>query len=221
MRNRAEKALTAAGINTEKNRAIAKLIDYAAQNPGLEFGNYGEVKAYRAELRSITADWRRVCIALEECAALGVTDKIVIEAAKRAYSGRLEWKIDKWHYCTGQYWPTEYRAAVASVLETAAHTMRQVRPKQERNIETISDLKALNRENGGCWFEPSTMRFFNSRIESGIIKGQYFITSEKHDEEARRFTVRSFDGQGDIDTVGEFQAYRSKDEARKAIKVLQ
>lgn len=221
MRIRAQKALKAAGIDTAKNPAMSLLIDYAAQNPGLEFGNYGDVKPYRAELRSIGADWRRVCIALDECGTLGVTDESIIEASKHAFSGRLTWSGDHWDYCAGQYWPTEYRAAVASVLEYAAQAARQARPAQSRKIETIAELKALSRENGYNWFDPSTMRFFASRIESGIIKGKYFITSEKNFDGTRRFfSVRSFDEKGDIDTIGEFQAYRNKDAARTAIRGL-
>jgi hypothetical protein len=76
----------------------------------------------------------------------------------------------------------------------------------------------LNEQNGGCWFEPDTMRFFGTRIESGIINGRYFITSEQQDGDSpRKFSVRSFDEAGKIDTVGEFHGYDTKAEALGAV----
>lgn len=131
---------------------------YAAQNPGLEFGNYcsgwndkeGRA-AYFSESRAITRDLRRVREALRAAYFAGATDADVIEATRSAFSGRLsieripcrsesqqlayearktcggiaeappadsfKFRID---YCVGQYWPTEYRKACASVLEYAA-----------------------------------------------------------------------------------------------------
>jgi hypothetical protein len=65
------------------------------------------------------------------------------------------------------------------------------------------------------------MRFFNTRLESGLIGGKYFITSERYDENRpRRYSVRRADPDGTIDTVGEFQEYLTKDDARDAITAL-
>jgi hypothetical protein len=54
----------------------------------------------------------------------GITAEMLIDAARHAYSGRLTLepqpdgsvRID---YCTGQYFPTEYRRAVCAVLSSA------------------------------------------------------------------------------------------------------
>ena len=57
-----------------------------------------------------------------------VTDAQVIEASQWAFSGRMTWTDAGWNYCTGQYWPTEYRAAVVAVLRYAlpAHEGRNI-----------------------------------------------------------------------------------------------
>jgi hypothetical protein len=108
--------------------AVRAVVKYAAKNPGLEYGNYASSyndkagrAAYFAESRQITKDWRRVCDAVRQCEAVKVTNDDVYEAAKHAFSGRLEVTPVRISYCTGQYWPTEYRKAAASVLEYAAN----------------------------------------------------------------------------------------------------
>lgn len=108
------------------------IASYAAQNPGLEYGNYSSGwndragrAAYFAESRQITKDLHRVRDAMRDAWYSGVTDDDVVQASQSAFSGRLTIKpreaggfsID---YCTGQYWPTEYRKACAAVLEYAA-----------------------------------------------------------------------------------------------------
>jgi hypothetical protein len=88
-------------------------------------------------------------------------------------------------------------------------------------FRTISDVKAANKAAGLYFFERSTMRFFNSRIESPLYKGRYFITSERGSHDIlRRYTIREVRPNGDIHTVGKFQGYNFKEDARDAIKNL-
>lgn len=101
---------------------LRALAVFAAQNPGLEFGNYGHLPSYRADSRRITKDLQRCRDAMRSCCGRGITDAQVIEAAKHTFSGRLslELRADgsvRVDYTTGQYFCTEYRAAVAAVLE--------------------------------------------------------------------------------------------------------
>jgi hypothetical protein len=230
MKTRTLNALSGTRYNVASSPVICALIDFAAQNPGLDFANYGNHAVYGSEARSISADWRRVKAALMECAVEGVTDADVIAEAPHAFSGRLTWcakqhtpattgegYVGGWNYCTGQYFPTEYRKAVATVLEYAARKARRNRPAVAQMPTTISELKALNRANGSCWFEPSAMRFFGTRIEGGIIRGRYFVTSEQPPHGPRGYTLRSFDAQGDVDTVGELCGHGSRSEAIAAI----
>lgn len=225
--------------------AIRLLVEFAAQNSGIDPRNYYDPQDrlagraqdyrdglldYRQEVRSIGNDWKRFKLALATAAAEGVTEAAIIEAAPRAFSGRLEWKsatlkpsdpvplpASHWEYTTGQYFPTEYRKAAASVLEYAIRETRQARPPAIRKITSIKQLKALNEENGGCWFGAGEMRFFGTRIESEIIDGSFFITSEQPPHGPRKFTIRSFDSKGDIETVGQFCAFDSKHDALDAL----
>lgn len=249
MKTKATNALAGTRYNVENAPAICGLIDFAAQNSGLEFANYGNHAAYGQEARSISADWRRVKSALMEAAAEGVTDEVIIAEAPHAFSGRLEWKSHKaivsrmtdpakfggthkgavvkseidvwdWHYTTGQYFPTEYRKAVAALLEEATRKVRRSRPATKRLPGSIAELKALHEQNGGCWFKASAMRYFGTRIESGIIRGKYFVTSEQPPHGSRTYSLRSFDDEGTVSTVGEFGAHKTKLQAVAAIPAL-
>lgn len=237
---------------------MVKLVDYAAQNPGLEYRNYysdwrdtNGVAAFRSESRNIQSAWRRVCAAVQEASNVGVTDADLIAEAPHAYSGRLEWKTTSknmadgpcpdcgvkvgyahkpeckggqhtiesyWDYCTGQYWPTEYRSAVAVLIEYAIRRVRQSRPPMKRMPATIAELCRLNKENGGCWFEEGSMRFFGTRIETEVIGGCYFVTSEQPPHGERGYTIRKFDDTGDIETVGELCGYGTKARAVAALR---
>ena len=119
----------------KKQQIIAALYTFISQRPGLEYGNYGEPVSYRAEVRAIGKDLTqaRQLLRYVELRA-SITAEDIIEASKRAYSGRLTIverddgavAID---YCTGQYFPTEYRKAACAVLSqaiwawTSAHCM--------------------------------------------------------------------------------------------------
>jgi len=107
----------------KKQSIIDALRAFARQRPGLEFGNYGDLTAYRAEMRQITKDLAHAQTLLR---AVEIHDSITADnlvAAFDAYSGRLSIietdngpRLD---YVTGQYWPTEYRRAVCAVAAAA------------------------------------------------------------------------------------------------------
>lgn len=83
----------------------------------------------------------------------------------------------------------------------------------------ITEIKAVNKAAGGHWFEPATLRFFRSRVESKVYGGKYFVTSEQQDDlSQRKYTVREAHPDGSISTVGKFQGYTFKEDAVDAIK---
>ena len=87
---------------------------------------------------------------------------------------------------------------------------------------TLKEIKAANAAAGQHFFEPATMRFFNSRVSARLIAGRYFISSERFDETTpRRYTVRIANDDGTIDTVGEFQQYPTMAQARAAAEALE
>lgn len=123
-----------------------------------------------------------------------------------------------WSYCTGQYFPTEYRKAAATLLEYATRNVRRKRPPESRqSVTSIAELKELNEKNGGCWFGRGEMRFFGTRIESGIIGKRYFISSEQPPHGSRSYSIRTFDEKGSVDTFGEFCGYSTKSDALTAL----
>lgn len=119
-------------MDTRKEAICDALLAWINQRPGLEFANYGDVSSYRAEQRSIARDKQE---ALTLLAAVRWRDSItaddLIEASRHSFSGRLSIKFREVanksgpaggaivDYCTGQYWPTEYRRAVCAVLAGA------------------------------------------------------------------------------------------------------
>lgn len=88
------------------------------------------------------------------------------------------------------------------------------------NYRTIRDIKKANKNNGGHFFEKDTLRFFQSKVYDEVYQGKYFITSERFQNEATKYTVRQCDEEGDISTVGKFQAYQTLHEAVSAINLI-
>lgn len=87
------------------------------------------------------------------------------------------------------------------------------------------DIWRVKNVHRGHWFSPATMRFFSSRVAqtATLHNGKaYFVSSEQFRYDSPRFyTIRVCDMRtGDIDTVGEFQQYRSSQQAKAAIRQL-
>lgn len=148
-------------MQNEKDQILAALSAWIRQRPQLEYGNYGCPTAYRSESRSITKDLHH---ARELMAYIGRRDSItaenLLEAARSAYSGRLSlektptgYRVD---YCTGQYWPTEYRRAVCAVLSSAIwYRMRDDLPKEaESKADRITKTarREFSRSVAQQWF---------------------------------------------------------------------
>jgi len=109
-----------------RENILAALHRWVAQRPGLEFGNYGDSVAYRSELRGITRDCTEARRLLGYIGRTSISADAIVEAARGAYSGRLTLTPSgadgtgcTVNYCTGQYWPTEYRRAVCAVAASA------------------------------------------------------------------------------------------------------
>ncbi|HUT79517.1 MAG TPA: hypothetical protein VM285_17605, partial [Polyangia bacterium] len=73
---------------------------------------------------------------------------------------------------------------------------------------TLSEIKRANAAAGHYFFEPDTLRFFRSRCSEQTY-GRHFATSEKGPNGIRAWSVRRCEGDGSIETVGEFQGYPS------------
>ena len=84
-------------------------------------------------------------------------------------------------------------------------------------FQSIEQVQEANREAGRHFFDPSTMDFFSSRIESALIQRRFFVTSEQGPDGIRAYTVRVVYDSARIGSVGGFQGYATKREAIKAI----
>src|SRR5262245_48465902 len=116
------------------------------------------------------------------------------------------------------------------VAQSSNSTDEPVRPRRnellsssgEHNQMTITEIKERNKAAGYHFFERSTMRFFNSKIESRVYVGPngiYFVTSEQFVRsngiaDPRKHTVRQFNPEtSDINTVTKFNEIRFRDDA--------
>lgn len=142
-------------MESRKQAILAALDAFARQGPGLDFGNYGDMRSYRTEQRAITRDlhdYQRLAAAVVY--ADDIDAEALLEASRSAFSGRLVITEREWHqftpdecsdkpcstdcdhrqfrgyrveYCTGQYFATEYRKAVCAVLASALWYHARVR----------------------------------------------------------------------------------------------
>ena len=90
-------------------------------------------------------------------------------------------------------------------------------------FENMEQIKEANRKNGHYWFSPGTMQFFNSIVESELLEGGFFITSEKFKKDSpKRYTIRQItNNKGQIKTAGKFQDFKTLQSARKGVEKLQ
>lgn len=86
-------------------------------------------------------------------------------------------------------------------------------------FDTINQIKAANKAAGQFFFSADTVRGFESRVESDVLWGRYFVTSEAtFDGKGRAFTIRCAEDNGHITTVGEFGKYGSIKDAKADVR---
>jgi hypothetical protein len=73
-------------------------------------------------------------------------------------------------------------------------------------FNSISEIREANKAINNHWFDRKTMSFFNTRIETAVLKGRFFVTSEKTGfaSSSRKCTLRMAKEDGSIKTIGEF-----------------
>ena len=86
---------------------------------------------------------------------------------------------------------------------------------------TKTQLRLAVSGTGSHFFDADTMRFFNSRLETGGFghdAGIVFVTSEQFDDDAMRgYTVRIFKDSS-VDDIGGFQRFKTLDDAMALVK---
>ena len=92
--------------------------------------------------------------------------------------------------------------------------------------EHMRDVVRANKAAGKFFFSPGAMQFFHCRIESALIRGRYFITSEQMEEHEymdaqgrmqppteRRYTVRYAQDDGSIESITPHMQFTTQAEA--------
>ena len=92
---------------------------------------------------------------------------------------------------------------------------------------SLGQVKAANRQTDHHWFDPDSMTFFGSRLESSLQYGRLFLSSEQqpttHPDDPvhpRKYTVRCATDDGAVVTVGGFQTWPSHADAMEALHDL-
>ena len=174
-------------MEARKQAILAALDKFVRQRAGLEFGNYGDVTSYRAEQRSITKDLHHYR-ELERYVTWrdSITADMLLAAARDAYSGRLTLNDNRAtyddgsiyfaygvEYCTGQYFPTEYRRAACAVLASAIWAAMRAdmpAPREPRLTRThgtfTSEHDNIEGKTPGDWLRSKARREFGRGIAS-------------------------------------------------------
>ena len=133
-----------------RDNILHALAAFAASRPGLNPQDYARDwrdtegrKAYAADVRSITKDLHHARALLTAVRLSGVTEAQLVAAFRRAFSGRLSWNCSRLDYCTGQYYPTEYRPAVCAVLVSALWSYF----REDCHCDTGDKIRAAARRN--------------------------------------------------------------------------
>ena len=100
----------------------------------------------------------------------------------------------------------------------------------------LNTISAIKNRHQGHWFEPGSLRFFNSKFPRRAVDpvpdGAFFISSEYSKgvyissgwipDGPVMYSVRFIsDDDGTIDTVSEFQEFETLEDARAAAKAFQ
>jgi len=85
-------------------------------------------------------------------------------------------------------------------------------------FSTIQEIKEANENAGQDFFKEGVMRLFIREIESEVLKGKFFVTSERYDTFApKQYTVRQVSDNGHVTNVSKFQEFDDKYEALESI----
>jgi len=140
-----------------KPQLIQALRAWVAQRPGLEYGNYGDWSAYRSEMRSIGKDLQHARKLIDYVAWHdSITAEMILKAADNG--GRLSFVVRDdgtvaIDYCTGQYWPTEYRPAVCRLLSSVIwYWMRANDPQRSGEMIRKTASRELGTSIARRWF---------------------------------------------------------------------
>ena len=132
-------------MNTPELKALLRA--FVAQRPGFDYHNYATASDYRADQKRTMRD---------KADALALINAFPDEAARGfltdALKGRLSLEGDHLEYTAGQYYCTEYRAAVCRAVSDALRALSWAQ-SQERLAETRKRMaRIVGRGCANRWF---------------------------------------------------------------------
>ena len=132
-------------MNTQEIKSMLRA--FVAQRPGFEHGNYNTASAYRADQKRAMRD---------KADALALINAFPDEAARefleKHLDGRLRLDGEHLKYTAGQYYCTEYRAAVCRAVSDALRSLSWAQ-SQERLAETRKRMaRIVGRGCANRWF---------------------------------------------------------------------
>jgi hypothetical protein len=82
-------------------------------------------------------------------------------------------------------------------------------------FHSLTELKAFHKEQGGHWFDRNSMKYFNTKIESSLIAGKYFIYSNKMPYYDRYYKIAEAYPSGNIFPVENTPSFDDKLKAKE------
>jgi hypothetical protein len=137
--------------STQNAWQLIRLIEeFVNSRPRFDPGNYSDASSYRADMRRAMRHRQDAHVMIRYC--LRATGDIEPHIRDALRTGRLTLRDDgTLDYCTGQYYPTEYRAAACRVLSSALwHFWRT--PTSTADSLRATARVALPRSVANRWF---------------------------------------------------------------------
>ncbi len=140
-----------------KQQIIAAIRAHIMSRPNIDSRDYGNIKIQRADQRKATKDAHAALAFLGAISARDdITAAAMLDPARN--TGRFSIKQDgqtiRADYCTGQYWPTEYRAGAARYLADVLWNYL----REQDHAQTGHDLR---KRAAGIIGAPLARRFYN------------------------------------------------------------
>lgn len=87
--------------------------------------------------------------------------------------------------------PTEKQVlkSIKNAVKVQKSHMSGLGKVNNKLFNSLAEVKKLHKEQGGHWFDTKTMKFFNSKINSTLIGGKYFIYSNKMPYHDRYYAI--------------------------------
>jgi hypothetical protein len=89
-------------------------------------------------------------------------------------------------------------------------------------FNNMSELRAKNKQLGHQFFSREMMRQFNSKVETALFRGRWFIMSDKGREQTakRKYKLWEARSSGEIVSAGDAAGYNDIDTAKQALKAI-